>query len=333
MAVMWTTGPGDVHEPYCDQVNTPCYVYEGSSITISIYKPSAQVTFSPDTASLPSAGATATFSVMISPSTFEGHPMNFAIKRWLFTPEGGAQATICPGVFGGLPTSPCQFVPTMSGTIQVDVVAQGDSIRMTGRVKVPCVTNPPDTLVNNVPAFQQLLRDAMAGSRPDSTPSLRFERGGQVRCNYGVCSFELNAIDPTDTPCRSVQGPDVANGVVIQIHTHPFTPGSATDTVPTNPVLCPHVAPLAPNQVYTLKPGPSAVDFAVIANNSLLNNRAISAYIVDKDWIYFVPGPPPGALNVGSTASQVDKYMRNLYKSQGKQIPRTGVNGCDPLAP
>jgi hypothetical protein len=322
MAALWQTGPGDIHQPYCDQVATPCYNYDGGTISVAVFKPPIQVTFGPDTVTQPSPGHIVQFNVVFSPTTFEGRLMNFGAMRWLFQPDGGTASQVC-GI-----TNACSFVPQKSGTLYADVVAQGDSMRFTARVKVPCVTT--DTLLNNSAGFRQLLADAINGSNLGATASLRRERGGQVRCIGGTCTFELNPPVPTDTPCSSAQGPDLANGVVIQIHSHPFSPNSINDTLPNNQALCPFQTPLQPGQVYTLAPWPSNDDLRILGSNGLSLGREIAGYIVDRDAIYYVPGMPVGGLPQFSHDTTIINYMRQRYNSLGKTVNRIT---CDPLAP
>ena len=216
MAARWETGPGDIHQPYCDQVATPCYNYDGGTISVAVFKPPIQVTFFPDADTVAAQGMIAEFQVTFSPTTFEGRLMNFGVARWTFKPDNGIMVTVC-----GM-QNPCRFVPSKSGDLYADVIAQGDSMRFTGRVNVPCPPLTGDTLITKLSVREGFVNE-LALSRPNPDGTNRVERFGYLVKRNGQVLVHNQQVTASECHNIPVAPTNLQPGdtVLAMYHTHP----------------------------------------------------------------------------------------------------------------
>jgi hypothetical protein len=274
MAARWETGPGDIHQPYCDQVATPCYNYDGGTISVAVFKPSIQVTFLPDADTVAAPASPVDFHVTFSPTTFEGRLMPHGVARWRFQPDGGIPITVCTGS----PTNPfpkdCAFNASQNGDLFADVIAQGDSMRFTGEVVLPCPPTP-DAILNTSGVRKLLVREFATSLGEDLERAGWFYRNpttGELLIEPPTSRDRCSVLLPTPPPQKP--------GYVLLggFHTHQVPPGTRVQ---------PGCAGRGPDEV--AGNGPSGD-----RDIRLVTETQVQHYIIDADEV-FVLSPPNGS--------------------------------------
>jgi hypothetical protein len=172
------------------------------------------------------AGTQVTFTASVTPTQAGGVNVPFNIVRWRWKPDVGAEVNpACPAN----PT--CNYSPTKSGTMFVDVLVNGVSDTKSVDVDVfSCLTG--DSIMDN-PDVRKGLRDAWAGTGYPGPAASRLERGGGLHCDANnVCTPLLyNYLPATDNACR-YQFTSQAGGGRYYWHMHPFDPLNPNDACP-----------------------------------------------------------------------------------------------------
>ena len=221
MSVMWNHGPGDIHGdgPCGLSGQPPCYLYTaGTGYLIRVHKPSVDLSLLPDVVNLPeAAGGPVTFTFSFAPSSYQGYALPVSVLHWRFKPDNDAEVNLPCSIFNTV----CSFTATQSGTVYADVAAQGDSVRLQGRVQLPCPPTPDSTL--NAPGVRELLMQEFANSLLENK-----ERAGWL---YGNPTTGELLVEPpiATTRCsfKLFSPPPQKSGYVLLggFHTHPILPG------------------------------------------------------------------------------------------------------------
>lgn len=202
------------------------------------------------------------------------------------------------------------------GTMRVQARIRGVTHEATARaVGIPCPTGNP--LLDH-PNVRKGMKDGWIGSKTDSLPAQRIERGFySFRTSAGDTVSLLSPTVTGDTPCSAASIPSSIPGVaVLGGHTHPFSIG---DTLP------------ASSCNIKLKPGQIAIyghGYGGLSGGDwrrAFNDQVpISAF--DKDWIYLAE--PPDSIGVKQAAGADTTWEpRGNWQQKVRSWPRK-VAGC-----
>jgi hypothetical protein len=187
-----------------------------------------------------------------------------------------------------------------SYTLVVFATVEGVPVRLSIHVNVlPCLIpeqQPVDSLINDE-GVRRSLKMVLDSSPPTGNPWTRRERGGvRMLLPDGSTRDFVLQIKPNDEPCRFyfAGALDGLPGIpILAWHSHPFSPGNASDPLPYTaglvpPSPCTALASKAPpptGKVYTAKGGPSDADRKGPMNSGFPH------FIIDKTNVYLIDGP------------------------------------------